>query len=698
MNINQTSTASIVKINGVQFSSIIKVNNVTVSSPIPFGTVLSDLIMYLDAGVSASYPGTGTTWTDITVNTNDGTLTNGPTYMPAYNTLNSANIQFDGTNDYVNLGTTIDFSTYTGGFTFGFWIRILDTSTTNRYIFSKLTTAGTDNQFSVVYGYVSQTLQLYSGTCSQTLITGSNIVINDNDWHFVCYTVGTTTTGYLDGNHVAFANTYGSAPTFTSSSGSNLISSFDGSQYFGNLAVGVLFLYDRILSSSEVVQNFNTLIDRYRLTISGLVLYLSGGILTSYPGTGTTWTDLTGNSNNGTLTNGPTYTSTNGGAIVFDGTDDSINFPTTSLSSTGNITIDAFLKLDGTQVAYADIIDYSHPSGGFVVQQNYGSSADSFYFAWWNGSGYDFCFFQVPIDNTYFHLAITKVGGLVTAYINGESVSTGSGASTLGATGLTMKIGDYVGGGRSIKGTIGDFRIYNIGLTQAEVLQNLSALCTRFLPTPANSFDAGNTTSYPGSGTTWYNINGTPDATLYNGITYSADGGGSLVFDGSNDYAIIPYDSSFDFSTGNYTISSWVKFTSSPSTATITAKDTNGANFDWCIYFPDTTHIYNYSNGTSTNVNATLGSPVSTGTWYLVTISSISGVNSIYLNGVQYGTSTYMSTSNSNTTALTIGSVSWNSPSLFLAGKIAIMEYYTVGLTSAEVLLNFNKNKKRFGY
>ena len=56
--------------------------------------------------------------------------------------------------------------------------------------------------------------------------------------------------------------------------------------------------------------------------------------------------------------------------MIFDGIDDSIDFPATNLSSTGNITIDTFLKLDGTQVAYADIIDYSHASGGFVIQQS----------------------------------------------------------------------------------------------------------------------------------------------------------------------------------------------------------------------------------------------------------------------------------------------------------------------------------------
>jgi hypothetical protein len=57
-----------------------------------------------------------------------------------------------------------------------------------------------------------------------------------------------------------------------------------------------------------------------------------------------------------------------------------------------------------------------------------------------------------------------------------------------------------------------------------------------------------------------------------------------------------------------------------------------------------------------------------------------------------------MSTSNSNTTALTIGCFSWNNPGAFLNGKIAVMEYYNVGLTDYLALNYFNTTKSRFGY
>ena len=67
---------------------------------------------------------------------------------------------------------------------------------------------------------------------------------------------------------------------------------------------------------------------------TGLQLYLDAGNASSYPGSGTTWTDLSGNSRDGTLTNGPTYSGTNGGSIVFDGSNDYVQ-------CTGSLTVTA---------------------------------------------------------------------------------------------------------------------------------------------------------------------------------------------------------------------------------------------------------------------------------------------------------------------------------------------------------------------
>jgi len=83
---------------------------------------------------------------------------------------------------------------------------------------------------------------------------------------------------------------------------------------------------------------------------TGLVLNLDSGVSSSYAGSGSTWTDLSGNGNHGTLTFGPTYSSSNGGEIVFDGVNDYVSFNnlTTSslgLTSSNGATLSCWLKI-----------------------------------------------------------------------------------------------------------------------------------------------------------------------------------------------------------------------------------------------------------------------------------------------------------------------------------------------------------------
>ncbi len=81
-----------------------------------------------------------------------------------------------------------------------------------------------------------------------------------------------------------------------------------------------------------------------KIVTNGLVLCLDAASRKSYPGTGNVWRDLSGNGNNGTLTNGPTFSSANGGSIVFDGIYDPVlgvsNLP---ISGNASFTISYFV-------------------------------------------------------------------------------------------------------------------------------------------------------------------------------------------------------------------------------------------------------------------------------------------------------------------------------------------------------------------
>jgi hypothetical protein len=127
-----------------------------------------------------------------------------------------------------------------------------------------------------------------------------------------------------------------------------------------------------------------------RIITDGLKIYLDAANPLSYSGSGTLWEDLSGNKNNGSLTNGPTFTNDYKGGIILDGTNDLIDCGVVDITSGTDISIEIVLSIDGIQVPYADIIDYNHGSGGWVIQQYFGSFDDSFYFAWFNGTSYEF--------------------------------------------------------------------------------------------------------------------------------------------------------------------------------------------------------------------------------------------------------------------------------------------------------------------
>ena len=89
-----------------------------------------------------------------------------------------------------------------------------------------------------------------------------------------------------------------------------------------------------------------------KLVTDGLVLWMDAADRTSYPGSGTTWTDLTRNGYNGTLTNGPTFSSANGGAIVLDGTDDYVQNSFSLDPNLGGFTYEAVLTSATANTSY----------------------------------------------------------------------------------------------------------------------------------------------------------------------------------------------------------------------------------------------------------------------------------------------------------------------------------------------------------
>jgi hypothetical protein len=219
-----------------------------------------------------------------------------------------------------------------------------------------------------------------------------------------------------------------------------------------------------------------------KIITDGLVLSLDAAQLRSYPGTGTTWTDLSGNGNNGTLTNGPTFNSSNGGSIVFDGTDDYVNLGGPSSLNNGYATHEVWVKFDRVpHTSTEQIIARTNTSAGTF---NIGKATTSIIFANMRDSANTLTqiFSSGAINNGWNQLAITYNGTDFILYINAvQSAITTVAGQTLNIGGaLIMNLGRNTGGAALTKGNLAIARVYNRGLSDSEILQNYNAQKSRF--------------------------------------------------------------------------------------------------------------------------------------------------------------------------------------------------------------------------
>jgi len=220
---------------------------------------------------------------------------------------------------------------------------------------------------------------------------------------------------------------------------------------------------------------------RPSIVTSGMVLHLDAGNPASYPGSGTTWTDLSGNGYNGTLTNGPTFDSANGGSIVFDGTDD-YAVTTTNIQGLSELTKEVFIKIPTYTTNQQMILDLD-VGIRLEISEGYFNSLLG------NGSGwiygYDAATSIRPSStysaNVYYHVCVTeKSGDFAKMYINGilnKSLAIGSATTPV----RQLFISRYsTGTGFELAANISIVRLYNRALSDKEVFQNYYAQKSRF--------------------------------------------------------------------------------------------------------------------------------------------------------------------------------------------------------------------------
>ena len=227
---------------------------------------------------------------------------------------------------------------------------------------------------------------------------------------------------------------------------------------------------------SKPVANVNSIIT------SGLVLNLDASNTASYPGSGTTWTDLSGNGNNGTIISGINYSNINGGSMVFSGAIN--NRVQTNFAPTfTDFTVCVWFKDDGSP-QYGRLIDKDYVNG-FHLQRN-NTTANS-----WGGgikeAGIPYGIYLTLPDGQWHFLTSIRSGTTHTLYGDGitNKVSNTVSAAALSATNIA--IGSWTGGNVSapwnnqvFKGSVPQVLIYNRALSEAEVMQIFNATKSKY--------------------------------------------------------------------------------------------------------------------------------------------------------------------------------------------------------------------------
>jgi hypothetical protein len=441
----------------------------------------------------------------------------------------------------------------------------------------------------------------------------------------------------------------------------------------------------------------------------------------SSPGSGTTWRDISGNGNNGTLTNGPAFTGIGKqAAIVFDGTKDyvtvSVINATTELSvfsfrnpkprsgSVYPVLIGKWFVTPGDNRSW---LIGSQPGGieSVIV------SSDGTYF---NSTIKRYEFSSSFSNNIWSQVGFTFNNGILTPYLNGAPVNYTASINANITRIHTSSIGYTIGSAQDgtfnlyFSGSVASSQIYNRALSQFEVWQNFNALKGRYgIPDIVTNglvlnLDAGNPYSYlsGSSGITWTNtvaVSSSISGTLVNGPVYA---NGAITFDGVDDECNI--GNVLFNSASAATIDMWISIPSMSVNKYITAKGSAGDGIHTFILYTGP----GPSGGLSSYIRFSMGNQsgstsaiieygnLNFNQWYNFTFT----YDGSFVRGYQNATSPQSSSLSGNlyttTSPIQLASSKYGAQS---ACSFSNFKIYNRALSAAEITQNFNALRGRYG-
>jgi hypothetical protein len=670
--------------------------------------VVDGLVFYIDPNNTNCYSGSGNTIYNL-VNPSIGGTFVGYTSNPIDNTENRS-LVYNGSTTYQEF-----YPIEPTRFTVSVWFKATGAPSINDQYGG--TILASSPQYYISYG------MLYRWTTNTVLFVqsqnGEIISANApaNKYVNAVYTYdGTNTKLYIDGV-LASTVPYTTDPQYFGSGNRNLrlgAWGHPGYERYFNGIIGQTLIYNRVLSATEILQNYNATKKKYdpdeNIVTNGLVLHIDPSKNTSYPGTGNTIYDLSGSGNTGTLVSSPTFSSFNSGSLVFNG--NSYITRSSALNTGQNFSVTAWIyptALSQRNAIVGNGYPYSTDSGWLfnICNNNF-----SLYQALMMSIGQDNV---LIISNSYVfqlnkwsHIACSVSGGgsSVKFYVNGVETSYGF-TSGSGRT-ISYAANEFHVGMRHsstterFAGNISGVQIYNKTLSAQEIQQNYNATKNRFvnaLPSVRNGLvlelDAGQRASYPGTGNTWYDLSGNSlNGTLTNDPTFSGIGAtSSIVFDRSNDYVLVG-DSSLLNTFSGMTLEVIVRYTTTNSQIFAQKWNYTLGNDGYTLEILNSAIVAAcYSAGNSYLSVSISGYPINNTYHMIFTLSG--STQTLYINGVSVATNSGGSVPNISGTNFTIGNRS-NLTGTYFGGNVYLTKFYNRGLSAYEVKQNFDFYRTRY--
>ena len=450
--------------------------------PTTSAVTTENLLLHYNTFNTASYNGSGVTITDISGNGRNGTITGSPTWTGNY---------FTFVDDYIttpNLSSVITSANETHSVEL--WVYPTNNGVLVQY----------NNTINPNASYHHSAIEIVGGNLEVGLwdgiiavgSTGNIGAVSFNQWHQIVLTYnGSVCKGYIDGVFKGSVNiSWGSPmnssfPFYMNFGASTATSQGDGTNFDGRF--GIMRVYNSTLTDAEVLSNYNsTLSTIVNLTTTGLVLYYDPSSVSSYPGSGTSITDLSGNGRNGTMSN-ITYTSP---YFTYNGSSSQIAIADNALlePGSGDWTMEVWVN---QSVAGNDVVLGKFPAGGAQVSYSIRTSATVYYAQMGSGIGSGATLFQnssnqVRTLGTWYQLVyvFTNVAAnTFETFVNGSSIgSVGHSLASILDTTTGLYIGSYNNGeyAQWFDGKIGITRLYNRALTSTEILNNYNVDKTKY--------------------------------------------------------------------------------------------------------------------------------------------------------------------------------------------------------------------------